>query len=81
MGWKESEEAASHTCFVQPKGKSASGLEDSGQLLASPPGSPMFFNACIEKDRGAWSEASQLPKLTTASRYIREILSLIIYKN
>ena len=33
MGWKESEEAASHTYFVQPKGKSTSGLEDPGQLL------------------------------------------------
>ena len=33
MGWKESEEAASHTYFVQPKGKSTSGPEDPGQLL------------------------------------------------
>ena len=36
MGWKESEEAASHTYFVQPKGKSTSGLKDPGQLLPKP---------------------------------------------
>jgi hypothetical protein len=36
MGWKESEEAATHTYFSQPKGKSTSDLENPGQLLVKP---------------------------------------------
>ena len=27
---------------------------DTCMMVASSPGSPIFFNACIEKDRGAW---------------------------
>ena len=33
MGWKESEEAASHRYFVQPKGKSTSGIHVEVQVV------------------------------------------------
>ena len=32
-------------------------------FLASSPGSPIFFNACVEKDRGAWGQGQYFSTL------------------